>query len=100
MLGRPFIGSEGEQGGRAPERNGQWQWCAIMVMKAAVSEGDQPSWWWGVMRGGPPTVTGAEAVPGGNVCAREVAAAVVGLGSKMTGRGPPVSRERRGAKAV
>jgi hypothetical protein len=30
MLGHPFIGSEGER------------WCDIMVMKVAVSEGDQP----------------------------------------------------------
>jgi hypothetical protein len=42
---RPFIGSEGERGGRA---------AAAVVrhngMKAAVSEGNRPGWWWGVMR--------------------------------------------------
>jgi hypothetical protein len=27
---RPFIGSEGEQGGRASEGNGRWRWCSIM----------------------------------------------------------------------
>jgi hypothetical protein len=35
----PFIGSEGEQGGQALEWN-ERRWCAIMAMKAAVSEGD------------------------------------------------------------
>jgi hypothetical protein len=39
--GHPFIGSEGERGGRTVERNGRRQWCAIMAMKAAVSEGDR-----------------------------------------------------------
>jgi hypothetical protein len=52
MPGHPFIWSEGERGGQALERNGWWRWCAIMVMKAAVSEGDRPGWWWGVTRGG------------------------------------------------
>jgi hypothetical protein len=37
----PFIGSEGERGGRASEMNGRRRWCTIMVMKAAVSEGDR-----------------------------------------------------------
>jgi hypothetical protein len=27
---RPFIGSEGERGGRASEGNGRRRWCAIM----------------------------------------------------------------------
>jgi hypothetical protein len=42
MPGLPFIGSEGDRGGRASERNGRRRWCAIMAMKAVVSEGDQP----------------------------------------------------------
>jgi hypothetical protein len=37
----PFIGLEGERGGRASEMNGGRRWCTIMVMKAAVSEGDR-----------------------------------------------------------
>jgi hypothetical protein len=41
MPGRPFIGSEVEQGGRALERNGRSRWCAIMAMKVAVLEGDR-----------------------------------------------------------
>jgi hypothetical protein len=52
MLGHPFIGSEGERGGRASERNRRQWWCAIMAMKVAVSKGDRPGWWWGVMWGG------------------------------------------------
>jgi hypothetical protein len=40
MPGRPFIGSEGERGGWASERNGRRWWCAIMAMKVVVSEGD------------------------------------------------------------
>jgi hypothetical protein len=50
MLGRPFVGSEGQRGDRASEGNGRWRWCAIMVMEAAVLGGDRPRWWWGVMR--------------------------------------------------
>jgi hypothetical protein len=65
MSGCPFIGSEGEQGGRASEGNRRWQWCTIMVADAAVSGGYRPGWWWGVMRGGAPTVTGVEGAPGG-----------------------------------
>jgi hypothetical protein len=41
MPGRLFIGSKGERDGRASERNGWQRWCAIMAMKAAVSEGDR-----------------------------------------------------------
>jgi hypothetical protein len=40
-VGRPFIGSERERGGRASERNGRRRWCAILVMKVAILEGDQ-----------------------------------------------------------
>jgi hypothetical protein len=48
----PIYKVGGGAGGRASERNWQRRWCAIMGMKAAVSEGDRPGWWWGVMRGG------------------------------------------------
>jgi hypothetical protein len=51
MPGHPFIGLEGEQGGRAMEGNGRRQWCAIMVVEAAVLGGDRLGRW-GVMRGG------------------------------------------------
>jgi hypothetical protein len=51
MPGHPFIGLEGERGGRVSESNERRRWCAIMVMEAAVSEGDQSGWWWGVTRG-------------------------------------------------
>jgi hypothetical protein len=51
MPGHPFIGSEGERGGWASERNGQRRWRVIMVMKAAIFEGDRPEWLWGVTRG-------------------------------------------------
>jgi hypothetical protein len=36
MLGSPFIGSEGERGGQAAERNRRRRWCAIMALKAAI----------------------------------------------------------------
>jgi hypothetical protein len=41
--GRPFIGSEGERGGRASEGNGQRQWCAIMVVEVDILGGDRAS---------------------------------------------------------
>jgi hypothetical protein len=63
----PFIGLEGEWGSWAMEGNGQRQWCAIMVVEAAVSRGDRPGWW-GVMRGG-----GASAILGAEGGCREVA---------------------------
>jgi hypothetical protein len=47
----PFIGSEGEWGHRALEENDRWWCCTIMVVEAAVSGGDRPGWWRGVMRG-------------------------------------------------
>jgi hypothetical protein len=52
MLGCPFIGLEGLWVGRATEGNEQRQWCANMVVEAAISGGDRPGWRWGVMRGG------------------------------------------------
>jgi hypothetical protein len=67
-VGRPFIGLKGERGGQASERNGQWRWCTIMVMKAAVPEGDRPE----SDVGGALAITGAEgggAPGGGSVCA-------------------------------
>jgi hypothetical protein len=53
MMGHPFIGLEGQRGGRATEGNG-------MVVEAAVSGGDQLGWWWGVMRRGALAILGAE----------------------------------------
>jgi hypothetical protein len=41
MPGCSFIGSNGEWGDQASERNGRRRWCTIMAMKAAVSEGDR-----------------------------------------------------------
>jgi hypothetical protein len=52
MPGCPFIRSKGEQGSRASEGNRWRRWCIIMVLEAAVSRGDRPRWWWGVMKGG------------------------------------------------
>jgi hypothetical protein len=40
-VGRPFIGSKRERGGRASERNGRRRWCAILAMKVAILEEDQ-----------------------------------------------------------
>jgi hypothetical protein len=40
MLGHPFIGSEGEQGGQASEGNWRWRWCTVMVVEATISGGD------------------------------------------------------------
>jgi hypothetical protein len=40
MSGRPFIGLEGERGGRA-EENGWRRWRAIMMVEAAVQGGDR-----------------------------------------------------------
>jgi hypothetical protein len=40
MPGRPFIGSEWEQGAQASEGNGRWRWCTVMVVEATVSGGD------------------------------------------------------------
>jgi hypothetical protein len=34
------------------EGNMRRRWCTMMVVEAAVSGGDQPGQWWGVMRGG------------------------------------------------
>jgi hypothetical protein len=97
MPGRPFIGSEGERGHRASEGNGQWRWCTIMVVEVAVSGGDRPEWWWGAIRGGARSVTGAKGLPrGGDARACEaVMAGSVGLGRKMTGRGPRVCERGR-----
>jgi hypothetical protein len=68
MPGHPFMGSEGEQGGRALEGNNRRWCCPIMVVEAAVSGGDRLGWWWGVMRvGGAPAVMGAEGAQGGSV---------------------------------
>jgi hypothetical protein len=88
MPGCPLIGSEGERGGWASERNGWRRWCAIMVMKAAILEGDQPRWWWGVMRRGCSSRYGS----GSGTHAREAAVATVGPGRKTIGQGPRVSR--------
>jgi hypothetical protein len=60
MLGRSFIGLEGERGGQATEGNERRWWCAIMVVEAAVSGRDRQGWWWGVMRGGALAVFGVE----------------------------------------
>jgi hypothetical protein len=48
--------------------------------------------------GGAQAVTGAELAPGGCAHTREVATAVVGLGTKMTGWGLHVSRSWRGER--
>jgi hypothetical protein len=64
MPTHPFIGLEGERGGQASERNGRRMWCAIMVMKAAVSVGN----WVGSDEGGSAlAIMGAErgGAPGG-----------------------------------
>jgi hypothetical protein len=61
---RDALGSYGLRGGWASAGNGRPWWCAIMVVEAAVSGGDQPGWLWGVMRGDAPVVTGAEGAPG------------------------------------
>jgi hypothetical protein len=61
-------------------------------MKAAVSEGNQPGWWWGLMRSRCSGHYGS----GGGVRARETAVAAVSLGRKMTRRGPHVSEGGEG----
>jgi hypothetical protein len=81
MPGHPFIGSEGERGGRVSERNERRRWCAIMAMKVAVLEGDQPGSDEG--GGGAPAFMGVEEA--------------FGLGRKAPGQVPRVSRARRGA---
>jgi hypothetical protein len=61
-------------------------------MKAAVSEGNEPGVWWGVMRSRCSGRYGS----GGGVRTREMAAAAVDLGKKTTGRGPHVSEGGEG----
>jgi hypothetical protein len=61
-------------------------------MKAAVSKGNQPWWWWGVMRSRCSGCYGS----GGGVRARATAAAAVGPGRKMNGRGPHISEGGEG----
>jgi hypothetical protein len=42
-----------------------------MVVEAAISGGDRPGRWWGVMRGGAPTISGVEGgASRGGTCAR------------------------------
>jgi hypothetical protein len=85
--GCPFIGLKGERGSRALERNGQWRWCTIMVMKTAISEGDRP----GSDEGGALAVMGAEgggAPGGGSVCASQMATWPSGRRRKTKGLGP------------
>jgi hypothetical protein len=59
MLGRTFIGLEGERGGQVMEGNERQWWCPIMVVEVAVSGGDRPGRW-GVMSGGALVVLGVE----------------------------------------
>jgi hypothetical protein len=40
-VGAPFYRVGGGAGSRASERNGRRRWCTIMVMNAAVLEGDR-----------------------------------------------------------
>jgi hypothetical protein len=83
---RPFIGSEGDGGKRAAavvRHNG---------MKAAISEGNRPEWWWGVMR----SRCSSRYESGGGVRTRETAAAAVGPGRKTTGRGPHINEGGEG----
>jgi hypothetical protein len=64
MPGRPFIGLEGEWGGRVTEGNGRRWWCAMMVVEAAVLGGDRLGRWWGVMMGVLQPFREKEGVPG------------------------------------
>jgi hypothetical protein len=91
MPGRPFIGSEGERGGQASERNRRRRLCITMAMKTTVLKGIGR----GVMRGGALAIMGAEGgrAPGGS-SAREPSAAASWLSSrrrKMKGWDPRVS---------
>jgi hypothetical protein len=98
---RPFIGSEGERGGRASEGNGRRRWGTIMVVEATISRGDRPGWWGGDEGGGCSSCYesgwGAERR---QAHAREMAvvAAAVGLGRKTTARGPHVGERGRLAR--
>jgi hypothetical protein len=69
----PFYGVGGGAGwpGAGEERAARW--CAIMAMKAAISEGDRP----GSDEGGAPSVMGAEGggAPGGGTAHEPVSAA-------------------------
>jgi hypothetical protein len=47
----PFYRVGGERGGRVTEGNRRQWWCTMMVVEAAISGGDWPGRWWGVMRG-------------------------------------------------
>jgi hypothetical protein len=100
MSGHPFIGLEGERGGRVIEGNGRQWWYAMMVVEATVSGGDRPRWW-GV-RGGAPAVLGVE---GGHREAMRVhkcevvvvvAASAVRLGEEDDQAGPTCRHERAG----
>jgi hypothetical protein len=99
MPGHPFMGSEGERGGRALVGNNRRWCCPIMVVEAAVSGGDRPGWWWGVMRVGGCSGRYGSGRSAGRWCERahevEAAATAVSLGRKMIGWGPCVGERGR-----
>jgi hypothetical protein len=104
MSGWPFIGLERELGGRVMEGNGRWRWCAMMVVEAAVSGGDRPGRWWGVVRGGVLRPFQEHKRGGGRWCVRVHARRrwrrqQFGQGRKTIGRGLRVGERGRGELA-
>jgi hypothetical protein len=68
MPGHPFIGSEGERGGRASERNGQWRWMRHNGGGGGHFGRGSVGVVVGSDDGGAPAVMGAEGALGGDGC--------------------------------